>query len=177
MNNEKNKYTEQILPIAENTTALVNAAWIIAGTSLWNGIAISKDEEKTAKKMLRREFHFFINPYKAYLNFCQRILFTADEMKTTALLQTPANWLAAGNDKGYASTLPDLMKLEEIRKKWPLYKVEYKVLAEAVLHMTEEPLKIHYAYWTGWFNERQLKHAAKLFNGCCAQIIFRKSQK
>jgi hypothetical protein len=141
-----------ILPIKENINAMVNAAWVLSITCLWPFTCFSEKEMEEGKKHIRR---FMINeadPYKAYMEYCQRILLlTKQRIHGPCHVIPQDDFFHPLNKNGFTQTEGLFKQLQHDRTKFRLYRQELKALSEAILDIAEEPDLENFHYWVSWF--------------------------
>ncbi len=169
--------TLRIIPGGKQVDAtlekLALSAWIFAHTTLWNCTKFSTKEQVAAqdkiKEFLRREKQ----PRQAFLAFCERVLLAKlSVVKGSDGLSLPSAWLDRGNAKGLAATRIAHQKVKTLRESLPLYKYEWKALAEAVLEFSEEPTASNFRYWADYFTEKQASGLLQLFQVYVANCHF-----
>lgn len=151
---------EQVVSIKENTAALVEAASIIS-----RGFLFSKDLSKEDDRFIRKFIHGFIStyrdPYKGYIEFCERILLSTNDLAVVRIILLKAElstWFQTqfnGSNQLYKRVL-------KVRKTHPLYRHQYKAFAECVLEMVEISPD-NYSYWIEWFSKRQPEQESMFF--------------
>jgi len=154
---------------------LVAAGWNLAYTALWNGEEFSKTEIEIAQISIKHYISNTAEPYKGYLMFCQRVLMARQYLLNNPdkYVPVPTAWLCPCNFNGYVGTERWYTRLQEIRKSQPLFRHQYKALAEALLEMMEEPTSDNFHYWRGWFAERECHATMNVFLSAVANGIYK----
>ena len=149
---------------------LVDAAWVLATTALWNTALFSATETVTARAMITELFAAAPDPYKAYLAFSERVLLARHYLAGSRqrYVPLPTVWLHPDNEKGYRGTEAWHRKVLDVRASLPVYKIELRALAEGVLEMTEEPTVQNFLYWKSYFIEKRAPGLLQLFLGVLA---------
>lgn len=152
----------------------INAAWLVAYTALWNGTVFSTTEQEQAKQAIAEWLQKQPNKEEAYKAFVQRVLmarlYIYKHHKTLSF--TPTEWLNHNNQTGFAGTAKWMEQLQEKRKAMPLYRLELKAFAEAVVEMEEEPTARNFHYWRSYFIERNQQGLLNLFLSVVANAKF-----
>lgn len=153
---------------------LVDAAWVLATTALWNTALFSATETATARAMITGLFVKAADPYKAYLAFGERVLLARQYLAGSRqrYVPLPTVWLHPDNGKGYPGTEVWHRKVLEVRAALPVYKIELRALAEGVLEMTEEPTVQNFLYWKSYFIEKRAPGLLQLFLGVLANGFY-----
>lgn len=154
-------YQEQATEIGQ----LVNTAWSLTYTALWNASVFSPKEIENAKGIIRQYLAGSNNPHKAYLAFCQRILVAKLQTrnKSTGLMQLPTHWLNIERTDGFVSTKGWFDAICSIRSSLPAYRIELKGFAEAILEISEDPSRKNFHYWRNYFIDRRSPVLLNLF--------------
>src|SRR5206468_3230311 len=79
--------------------------------------------------------------FKQYSFYCQRIAMVHAFINKNGgrYIPPPTTWFDAANENGFYGTEKWMANLERKRKSLPLFRIEYKALAEGMLEMIEEP--------------------------------------
>jgi hypothetical protein len=159
-----------------NIDLLVHAAWNFAYTVLWNQNIFSLAEKEKAKRMIRQHLLSYQHAEKGYYSFCQRVLLAREyvSQNNQRFIPIPSVWLDHNNANGFAGTEAWMNKLLEKRSSIPLYKRNWKALAEAVLEMATDDTEQVFWYWKIYFLEREEGELWKLFLGIVANMQYRK---
>lgn len=149
---------------------LVDAAWVLATTALWNTALFSATETSAARALITGLLATAPDPYKAYLAFGERVLLACHYLAGSLqrYVPLPTVWLHPANDKGYRGTEAWYQKVLEERASLPVYKIELRALAEGVLEMTEEPTVQNFLYWKSYFIDKRAPGVLQLFLGVLA---------
>jgi hypothetical protein len=138
-------------------TSMIEAATGCCLLVLWPG----RITEKKEVNLLKQSFRAFLlqqpDQYGRFVELVQRIILTKEYHRLFGLTNTAqplSQWLDDGN--GFLLSATWFRALETKRKTIPLYKLEWKALAEALLEITEEGSLELLRYWNNWF----LKHNA-----------------
>jgi hypothetical protein len=158
----------------KNEEQLVETAWLFAYTVLWNNQTFSKTEQREAKYFIKQLLFAGGKPRKAFLNFCQRIILTRQNIQSfnTDYLALPSMWFDEENVEGFASSREWLQAVKILRHSLPGYQVEIKALSEAVLEFSEEPSAKNFQYWRSYFIERSQPILLHLFGVYCSNQQF-----
>lgn len=159
----------------EGFNVLVNAAWNFAHMALWSHCLFSTLEKDKAKKAIRLYLLHSPDPEKAYYNFCQRVLLARDYVNKNParFIPLPAQWLDESNENGFAGTAAWLDQMLDKRSSLPLYRREWKALAEAVLEMATDASEKNFWYWKIYFLERGESALWELFLGIVTYMQFK----
>ena len=159
---------------AESIEMMTDAAWNITLTSLWNCAQLSKNEKFGTRRYIKQFLTNSGDPYNVYLEFTQRILLTREYLikNEDKYVPQPSKWFDIDNVNGFAGTRRWFIRMEDVRKAFPLYRHQFKALPEAVLEMFEQPTASIFHYWRSWFIEREKQAAANLFLSTIANSIF-----
>lgn len=135
----------------------IQAAWNLAYASFWDQLDFSILELESAREFISAFISNSTNPYENYLEFCQRVLMAFGYIKTGngKYIPLPSIWFNNTNDKGFKGTLKWMDDLNCKRRSVPLYRIELKAMAEAVLEMVEEPTVANFRYWKTYLLERK----------------------
>ncbi|MFY7936773.1 MAG: hypothetical protein ACOVOQ_05315 [Flavobacterium sp.] len=146
----------------------INAAWLVAYTALWNGTVFSTTEQQQTKQLIEQFLQANTDTNAAYNAFVQRVLMARMYIQKNhkALAVTPTEWLATNNNNGFVGTATWYTQLQEKRQAMPLYRLELKAFAEAILDMEEEPTARNFHYWRSYFIERNHQGLLNLFLSC-----------
>ena len=149
-------------PYLEN---LIHTAWHLACTALWNNEVFSDKEKEQAQSAIKNYLHSAPDVYQAYLVFCQRVLLTRQYINNSCnrYMPLPTHWLDRNNESGFTGTAKWYDKIKEVRASLPIYKIELKALAEAILEMKEEPTVANFNYWRNYFIEKKAPGLLFLF--------------
>jgi hypothetical protein len=159
---------------ANRSEALVTTAWQFAHSLLWNHQSFSLTEQREAKYFIKQFLFAGGKPRKAFLNFCQRIILTRQNITSfnTDYLALPSMWFDDENVEGFASSREWLQAVKTLRHSLPGYRIEIKALAEAVLEFSEEPTEKNFHYWRFYFIERNQPILLHLFGVYCSNQQF-----
>lgn len=162
--------TESVIyPAQENITGMTQAAWALSIIIFWPVSVFSEEEIKKTKKHIRQFLINAADPYKAYLEYCQRILLMRQYLLDNdgaTIPELPSHWLQARH--GFPISAIWFKTLQRVRTALPLYKHDMKALAEAVLEMTEDPTASNFNYWISWFKARNANDELMMFSMHCA---------
>lgn len=150
----KNKYVTVPAP---DLKSMIEAATGCCLLALWPG-GITEEKEVS---LLKQGFRAFLvqqpDQYGRFVELVQRILLTKEYYRLYGRTNKPclpSLWLADAS--GFLLSASWYKALEKKRKTIPLYKLEWKALAEALLEITEQGSLGLLRYWNNWF----LKHNA-----------------
>ena len=138
----------------EDIGSLALSAWSIAQAVLFSGQLYTQKEKQKILMHIRSFLLSSHDPYQAYLEFCQRIMLARHYTYRNSnglLYHHPARWFRQGYSIGFDKTKPMYERLIKRRKKDPLWKKEWKALAEAIHEMHESPTCCVFLYWQKWF--------------------------
>jgi hypothetical protein len=155
---------------------LVHAAWNFANTALWSHCLFSSLEKDKARKAIRLFLVQSPDTEKAYYHFCQRVLLAKEYVRkdSNRFIPLPAQWLDESNVNGFAGTEAWLKQMLDRRSSLPLYRREWKALAEAVLEMALDASEKNFWYWKIYFLERREWELWRLFLGAVTNMQFEK---
>jgi hypothetical protein len=146
---------------------LLHTAWNLCSTALWNDSEFSDKEKDEARNIIKQYLAQATDPYKAYLAFCERVLLARQYIhryaRSSSYLPLPTEWLDQNNMSGFTGTKKWYERLLSVRASLPVYKIENKALAEAVLEMSEEPSADNFVYWRRYFIEKGASGLLQLF--------------
>jgi len=144
---------------------LVDAAWNLAHTALWDTAIFSATEVEGARALLREELTKAPDAYKAYLAFGERVQLARYYVaaRPDRYVPLPTVWLHPDNAKGYRGTAAWHQRILDMRASLPVYKIELRALAEGVLELTEEPTVQNFLYWKRYFIEKKAPGLLQLF--------------
>jgi hypothetical protein len=144
---------------------LIHTAWHLACTALWNNEVFSDKEKEEARSAIKHYLLSATDAYQAYLMFCQRVLLARQYITKSSnrYMPLPSHWLDKNNETGFAGTSKWYDKIREVRASLPIYKIELKALAEAILEMKEEPTAANFQYWRNYFIEKKAPGLLFLF--------------
>jgi hypothetical protein len=132
---------------------------------LWPG----RITEKKEVNLLKQGFRAFLlqqpDQYGRFVELVQRILLTKEYYRLYGLANTAqlaSQWLDDGN--GFLLSATWFKALEKKRNTIPLYKLEWKALAEALLEITEEGSLELLRYWNNWFRKHNAVAEMLLFH-------------
>jgi hypothetical protein len=161
--------------VQEGMNVLVTAAWNFAHMTLWSQCLFSTLEKDKARKAIRLYLVQSPDPEKAYDHFCQRVLLAREYVQKdpSRFIPLPAHWLDEKNVNGFAGTQAWLDQMLDKRASLPLYRREWKALAEAVLEMATDASEKNFWYWKIYFLERGERTLWELFLGIVANMQFK----
>ena len=135
----------------------IKAAWNLSYSAFWDQLDFSITEIETAKEFISVFISTGEDPYSNYLVFCQRVLmaYSYINKEDGKYIPLPSTWFKRANEKGFIGTVKWMDSLKLKRKSIPLYRIELKALAEAVLEMTEDPTVANFRYWKSYLLERK----------------------
>ena len=141
------------------------AAWNLSYSAFWELLDFSIVEIDTAMKFIKEFIYKGDDPYDNYLIFCQRVIMAYSYIKREngKYVPLPSNWFDKANDNGFAGTAKWMDALNNKRKALPLYRIELKAMAEAVLEMTEDPTVANFRYWKTYLLDRKQEGLYSLF--------------
>ncbi|HEV8283831.1 MAG TPA: hypothetical protein VGQ09_05960 [Chitinophagaceae bacterium] len=144
---------------------LVTASWNFAYTALWNTSIFSASEIEQAKTIIKDYLTASKNPEKGYSAFVQRILLTRHYLNNNPnkFVPLPSLWFDRENLNGFAGTKEWYLSMLAVRESLPMYKIELKAFAEAILEMQEDNSSQNFHYWRNYFIERKTPGLLNLF--------------
>lgn len=145
------KTGSHIVPIKENVKVLTNVAYTFTWIAFWSCTGYHPRQVSKAKSYIRRILLQSYDPYKAFIEFCQRIMLFREHMIENEEVSPGvyiSTWL--NEEDGYLGTESLFQELEKERIKTPLYKIELKGLAEAIFDMAEDPTEDNFNFWLNW---------------------------
>ncbi len=151
--------------VAPDLDAMVTAACGLCRLSLWPAIQFTKAELLLSKQKLRTVLLHYPDQYLGYIEVIHRILLTKEYFRLVGnadLPHCPSAWLQSSLAGQVSAIL--YREVEDHRKTNPLYKLEWKGLAEAFLEVTNEMTTELYRYWNSWFLIRNAITEQVLFN-------------
>ncbi len=151
------------------------AAWQVIYTALYNGKLFYPFEKQLTMNHIRLLLINAPDAEEAYKEIVHRVLHMRYRLakRTGSFAQQPSQWLDPANANGYASTAAWYTALVEKRKQFPLYLLNYKAFAEAILEIRIEPTAANFHYWRNYFAERNAQSLLNLFLGIMAGSYFR----
>ncbi|HEX9510607.1 MAG TPA: hypothetical protein VF939_08990, partial [Puia sp.] len=153
---------------------LAGIAWIFVSSALWNCTQFSTLEKQAAQKKITRYLRLSLNCRRAFLAFCERVLLAKLCLpKGPGSLTLPSVWLDRRHAKGFSETRTAYRQVKALRKSLPLYKYEWKALAEAVLDFGEDPTAENFRYWKNYFTEKQAPGLLQLFQVFASNYLFK----
>lgn len=163
-------YKDQV----EKVNAIVDTAWNVAQTALWNTSIFSKKEVEEAKEWISFYFLNSKDLYKAYSVFCQRVLLARQYItnSTNRYVPLPSVWLNPENENGFVGTRSWYEQVITIRESLPNHKMELKAFGEAVWELSQEPSTSNFHYWRNYFIEAGTNGLLNLFLSTIANQQF-----
>lgn len=148
-----------------------HAAWLCAYTALYYGLLFSPAELEVAKNRITQHFLQQQEVFKSYIAFCERVLQARQYILngSNRYVPFPSVWLDPQNSTGFSGTAEWHSRLQQQRKAAPLFRIEWKALAEAILEMIEEGTNETYQYWCSYFIERKALSELSLFRQATAE--------
>jgi hypothetical protein len=157
------KEKEENSPIEINK--YTRAAWNLTYSALWMNNNFSSMEVQFAQQFITEFITASADYFKEYRCYCQRIAMVHAYINKNhgRYIPPPTIWFDAANENGFYGTEKWMANLEKKRKSLPLFRIEYKALAEGILEMIEEPFISNYNYWKTYFLERGHDDICQLF--------------
>jgi len=154
-------YKDQIDKVNE----VINAAWSVAHTALWNTSLFSNKEMQEAKEWIGLYLINSKDLYKAYSIFCQRVLLARQYISNgnNRYVPLPSVWLNPEYEKGFVGTRNWYEEMMVIRESLPNHKLILKAFAEAVWEVSQEPTADNFHYWRTYFIEAGANGLLNLF--------------
>ena len=137
-------------PSKEYLQVLEKAAWSCAKAIIFYRHNYTEEELQKIKPQIRNFLLATTDPFKNYLEFCQRLLLARKHI-TNDQLASPANWFSPACNNGFYQTGRAYKALLKQRENHPLCRKEWKALAQAILEMHETPEISVFTYWEKWF--------------------------
>ncbi len=159
-----------IYPIKENIKGMVKCAWQLAKVSLWMGQQLPRREEIKAQGTIKSFISNQADPYKGYLEMCQRILLVHKELTQSrdhVIKESSSRYFNPYNESGFVLSVNLFAELQQRRLIEPLHNIELKAFCEAILDMAEDPDEEIFCYWLNWFGERDAVIEPDLFYSSC----------
>ena len=141
------------------------AAWNLSYSAFWEQFDFSVIEIETAREFIHSFICNGVDPYANYMAYCQRVLMAYSYIKNEneKYIPLPSKWFDKANDKGFIGTSRWMEVLNIKRKAIPLYRIELKAMAEAVLEMNEDPTVRNFRYWKSYLLDRKQEWLYSLF--------------
>ena len=168
--NVTNQYQINNHSSKEYITVLANCTLQLAIAALWPNIVLPSQEDTAARHIITNRLLQAVDPYKQYLEICQRILLSREELVCNSgyrISSSPSFYLLS-DKSGYFETASWYEELLELQKTKPVFKLSFRALAESVLEIAEESTPDNFCYWTNWFKENNLGDELMLFQVFCA---------
>jgi hypothetical protein len=167
-----NKHFKNLEEQKAYSNILAEAAWSLAYSSLWNTSLFSERETEAATNFINHYIYTAPDPYKGYIILCERVLLARMYVARNGsrYIPLPSTWFNVTNVKGFAGTDKWYQNLLLVRSSLPVYKIELKAFAEAILEMAEEPSVNNFSYWRNYFIERN-KDLLELFLATTANVV------
>jgi hypothetical protein len=170
------KITQQLdIKSAGNMNLMVHASWNFVYTALWGHCLFSSLEKDKARSAIRQYLLQSADPEQAYYSFCQRVLLAREYVSQGShrFIPLPSQWLDINNPNGFAGTEAWLDQMLDKRSSLPLYRREWKALAEAVLEMAADDSEKTFWYWKIYFLERGEGKLWELFLGAVVNMQYK----
>ena len=142
----------------ENLDTLAAAGWSFARPILFSSRLYNESRREKIHGYIRRFMASAGDPYKAYLEFCLRILLALDHIARyeKGLLTTGAPvWFNPSFSEGFARTEPMYERYLQKKTGRSLWGKNWKALTESVLDITEDATTENFEYWINWFRQRR----------------------
>ncbi len=154
---------------------MVHAAWNFAHMALWSHNLLSKLEKDKARKAIRQYLLDSDDPEQAYYNFCQRVLLAREYVAQGShrFIPLPSQWLDTNNPNGFSGTEAWLDQMLDKRSSLPLYRREWKAIAEALLEIATDDSEKTFWYWKIYFLERGEGKLWELFLGAATNMRYK----
>lgn len=162
--NENSKFEISVLTVSPNVEDYVNLSWNILHSTLYYSCIFSSREVDTTRTLIKRFLLQFINPYEGYIEFAQKVIIAKKKIGNEKLLcLIPSVWMNENYPYGIVNVHEEYQQLIQLRKQLPLYLIELRAFAEAVLEVSENPNGEIFNYWKQWFSERNFIEEMYLF--------------
>lgn len=150
----------------ENLDTLAAAGWTFAKVTLFHSHLYYDHELLQLHRQMVRLMATGNSPYDTYLEFCQRLMLAVDfitRYREGVLCTSAIQWFRPTFTDGFARTGPMYERLLQKREQDPLWKKQWKVLAEAILDITEGHSQEKFEYWITWFKKRRARYELFIF--------------
>jgi len=126
---------------------LVDGAWNLAYSLLWNNQDFNEAEIEMAKEMIRAYLVKSDKPLTKFVMFCERVQLSFQYIKRNASRYAvhPLKWLNPHYEHGYIGTKDWYKELVHERAYIPVHRFELRVMAEAYLRYISSPTKETYS--------------------------------
>lgn len=152
---------------------MVDSSWTLCVAALYPDCNLSEEDKLSAQHLLRNLILQSDEPYKKYLEVCQRVLLTRERMihdRSFGISSIPWRFFNSSS-KGYAVSAGWYEELLSARKQFPSLKLHFRALAEAVLEFAGEPTAENFNYWREWFIANNLRDEWHLYAYCAAHFF------
>ncbi|MEO8771522.1 MAG: hypothetical protein ABI402_15610 [Ferruginibacter sp.] len=155
---------------------LTELSWQLLSSMLYFSFLFSQYEILQTKILIKRFLLSANDAYKGYVEFSQRIMLAREKMiksKKPVLCSIPSIWMHETFKGGFEATESFYLSLITMRKTCPLYRIELRAVAEAVLELSECPTHNNFRYWRQWFQERGHLQEMYLLNDCIVHYLLK----
>ena len=144
---------------------MVDTAWAIAYTALWNGIILSEQEKALSMKIIERFLLRSQSPQKSFSEFSQRILLAHYHYNHHPVLNMPlpTQWLDEDNNTVFTRSKEWFDSICEARTANPLFKTELRLFSRAILEIYNDPCGKNFHAWSEYFQINKRPQLFKLF--------------
>jgi len=159
---------------SQKVNEIIDAAWNVAQTALWNTSTFSNKEVQEAKEWIGFYFLNSKDLYKAYSVFCQRVLLARQYISRSSnrYVPLPSIWLNPENETGFIGTRNWYEQVMTVRESLPNHKQELKAFGEAIWELSQEPTGVNFHYWRNYFVEAGTNGLLNLFLSTVANQQF-----
>lgn len=160
-----NEYHEEI-------KQLVNTAWYIVYTALWNTEQLSIKEKEIAINFITEFLQQSNNHRKAFNEFVQRVLMARQYIicHPGTYAPIPSRWFDPANARGFAGTAKWFHSLEEMRTSILNFKEPLQVFSEAVLQTIQACSAKEFHAWRGYFISKRSQGLLNLYLSVIANV-------
>lgn len=155
---------------------LAKIAWLFAYAALWNNQVYSVKEKQNAVSCIKLWLESK-NPRQRLTQFIQRILIARQNIKFFNLedLALPSSFFDPDNAGGFNRTNEWWLDVRLIRESSPLYKLNLRDMAEAILAFSACPSPGVFRYWKSYFSMKDDPILLNLFQLYCANFHYHKA--
>lgn len=142
---------------------MAEAAYWLAICAIWPAKSISNKDAVETCKLVQSIICDGKYRFNNYIALCERILlFKAYAIEYKVVIPSPLKWFRLELESSPTSVLYKSLLRKRIKE--PLYRLEWKGLAEAVLDLSEDGSDKCIGYWEKWLSERNAFEELRLFS-------------
>ena len=159
-----------------NIDHLTALSWQVLQSMLYFSFVFSYREVLQTKCIIKRLLVAAEDPYKGYLDFCQRVMLAREKMlagRKPTLCCIPSIWMNETFEPGFNSTETAYIALASMRMSYLTYRVELRTVSEALLELSEYPAPDNFRYWKQWFSERGFIQEIYLLNDSIVEYLLK----